>query len=1157
MRAVPAPAQIPGAARRAAAGHCEPTDVALSSGPRASRETATGTSPGDKDISSTTPETSIVGRAHELTVLASAMVSALDGDSTVATISGEPGIGKSTLAEAIAAQARARGHTVLWGRGWPTGGAPAYWAWRQVLRSVAAGRTDAELHQLTGGSRLIERIAPELEGRLGDHVPPRPPDAEQARFELFDALCDVLRAAAHRAPLVIVLDDLHVADLATLRALEFAAHALLDAPLFILGAFQEAPLARRPDAAAILERLGHPQDRLRLSGLDVDAVGEMLGEHGTPELARRVHRRSAGNPFFATEIARTVRVGGRLPGGVEMAIRDRLGELDEPARAAITQAAVIGLEFRLATVERVAGLDRASMLDILDDAERHGILAPVAGTGRYRFRHGLIQETLYGGLRKGARAEVHLRVAQVLEELLADRPHERHLAEIAHHYVEAAPLGDVGPAVRYSREAGARAMAILAFEQAADHLSAAIRALDLGVPDEALHAELLLELGRARSTADDPAAEQTLVAAADIARSLGDAAMLADIALTIGPYGLSPGTVDELWVGLLEESLRALGDRDDRRRARLMAELGRALYFAAGAGPRRAALADEALAIARGLDDPVTLAAVLGDVQVATWGPDRTRENLDRIAELAALAEAAGTPRASLPSQIRAIDMHVELGDVVTAGIVLEHVELEAAKHRDVRAGVLAVLHRSRMAMLEGRFAAMPDLLAEAARRDEELRASPVPLLVGAQSFCLRLLCGGLNDFEPVVRQSVERMPRFLIWRAALSRLLVACGREAEALAELERLAVGDFARIERDSLFLTTLGLCAEVAWRTGSPGFEEPLTALLEPFGDRTLATSGGIFLGPVSRTLGQLAALRGDTEEALEHFAAARAAARRMGALPAAVLADADEGAVLLAAGDGPGARRVLEPVVTDAAALGMSPTEGRARALLAALTDPAAALGDTGSSAGPTVGERRAAARGMLVLEGDTWGLQLGGRSVRIRDGKGMRHLAVLLAYPGVEVPAVELAAGVGGIPLPVAREDGLSVRADAGGSGPRLDLAAKAAYRERIEELREDIEEAERFNDPERAATAREELDAIVGELSAAVGLGGRDRPNGSASERARVNVTRALRPALRRIAEHDPALGRDLEASVRTGVLCSYSPPAMHPVVWEVDDGRR
>jgi hypothetical protein len=182
-------------------------------------------------------------------------------------------------------------------------------------------------------------------------------------------------------------------------------------------------------------------------------------------------------------------------------------------------------------------------------------------------------------------------------------------------------------------------------------------------------------------------------------------------------------------------------------------------------------------------------------------------------------------------------------------------------------------------------------------------------------------------------------------------------------------------------------------------------------------------------------------------------------------------------------------------------------------------------------------------------------------VRVRDAKGLRHLALLLSHPGVAFHAVDVVAAGEGRPAAArgaapsgATEADLSIRgAGEGDAGAALDAEAKADYRRRLEDLREDIEEAEGFNDPERAARAREEYEFIARELAGAVGLGGRDRPASSDAERARVNATRAIRKTLARVEEHDAALGRLLDRTIRTGTFCAYEPDPERPVEWRVE----
>jgi hypothetical protein len=201
---------------------------------------------------------------------------------------------------------------------------------------------------------------------------------------------------------------------------------------------------------------------------------------------------------------------------------------------------------------------------------------------------------------------------------------------------------------------------------------------------------------------------------------------------------------------------------------------------------------------------------------------------------------------------------------------------------------------------------------------------------------------------------------------------------------------------------------------------------------------------------------------------------------------------------------------------------------------------------------------AAARNLFRREGEYWTIAYDGAVVRLRDAKGLRHLARLLTHPGREFHTVDLeaadrpaatAAPVG----PAGRAGGgeLAVRRDLGDAGALLDATAKAAYQAWLAELRAELAEAEACNDPVRAARARQEVDFLVGELARAVGLGGRDRRAASHAERARLNVTRAIRAAIANLARANPALGRHLAATIRTGRYCAYLPDPRAPIAWE------
>jgi hypothetical protein len=235
-------------------------------------------------------------------------------------------------------------------------------------------------------------------------------------------------------------------------------------------------------------------------------------------------------------------------------------------------------------------------------------------------------------------------------------------------------------------------------------------------------------------------------------------------------------------------------------------------------------------------------------------------------------------------------------------------------------------------------------------------------------------------------------------------------------------------------------------------------------------------------------------------------------------------------------------------------GMTAVAGGIRALQAAQTGGPMSLEPT-TAAAATVVET---ARNLFRREGEYWTVAFECAVVRLRDAKGLRYLARLLAHPGREFHAADLEAAEApatpAAPLGARSNGGepeLAVRRDLGDAGELLDATAKAAYQMRLGELRAELEEAEGCNDPVRASRARVELDFLVGELARAVGLGGRDRRAASHAERARLNVTRAIRSAMANLARANPALGRHLAVTIRTGRYCVYTPDPRAPITWE------
>lgn len=1113
----------------------------------------------------------LFGRERELREIDAALAEAVTGRRRLLLISGEPGIGKTRLAQAAADRAEATGALVLWGRCWEGGGAPAFWPWVQLLRGLVGARDREQIQAEVGsGAPWIAQLVPELRSRLPEAEPPPRLDSDQARFALFDAVGSFLSAAAVTQPLVLVLDDLHASDQASVLLLEFLARSVRNAPLLLLATYQEVAVGRRPELRRPLGAMAREGREIALRGVDEAGVAQMLAERSgrppSPELVRELHATTEGNPFFAEEVIRLLVAEGRLDpgegesvsGGLPLpdTVRETVARRFEPLGAAGTAileaAAVIGREFRFAVLAAAAGADRERVIEALDEAERMGLVAEVpGGVGGFRFGHGLLQQSLYSELGAARRIHFHRAVGEAIERTSGAVP--ENLAELAHHFAEAAPGGEAAKALEYARRAADHAMALTGYEQAAELLELALGASDLLGADHERRAELMVALGDARLRGGDPRARETLLDAGQAAREAGRADLLARAALCMRPYALLAAHLDEVHVGLLEEALERLDSKDSPLRARLLARLAVCLYYLPQAAGRRASLVEEAVQMARRIGDSATVAHVLSNAQLATWGPDTTERDLSWTEEMIRLARELGDTELALSARNRQVDFLLELDDLAGADIGIEALERMVVENREPRARAWVPLQRARRAMMEGRFADAERLSSEAAAAAARLGESMISMLATAQIFMAHWSQGRLGEVDEMTRRFADSYPELPTWRAALIRTYCEEGRDAEARRELERLAHDDFAGVPRYNGWLLTLALAIEACAHLGDTDRAARLYEMLVPFAGRNVLSPFSVFAGPVSRYLGIAAATCGDVDRALEHFAAARAGAARAGARPTMLQLCLDEVRALVARA-APGDRDRALDLLSEATELGEELGTDRLLERVEELRD-ALTEGRPREEAGPAPDRLSVLAR--LRREGDVWAFEYEQRTVRVRDSRGVRHLATLLENPGVEIHSVELATarpeGAGPARRPAA--NGLETRVGPDTGVPALDAAAKEAYGRRAEELRDELEEAEAFHDPERATRARAELDFLSQELAAAVGLGGRDRSAGSSAERARVNVTRAIRSTVKRISDHDERLGRELDATVRTGTFCCYEPDVRHPVTWRVETG--
>lgn len=1112
-----------------------------------------------------------IGRDTEMAELSAGFEDAMGGRGHLFLIAGEPGIGKTVLAEQIADRAVERGARVLWGRCWEGGGAPAYWPWTQVLRPLIEERTDGMRADRVADATDLARLFPQFAERSGEGVGPDfSTQSTAARFRLFAAVTTLLKRASSVQALLMVLDDLHAADPASLLLLRFVAGSLRENRLLIVATYRDIEAQRRVDVAEALGELLREGSSLRLRGFDRAEVRQFVerltGTAASKDELSRICDATGGNPLFAREMVRLAKSraasGWRghpvIPEGVRPVIHQRLASLDADAIQVLSVAAVVGQDFELPLVEQVSGLELPHVHQSLAQAEQVELAMRVAGSSTsFRFSHGLVREVLYNDLPIAVRRELHGKVGAAIERLHGPDL-TSHLGELAYHFAQVAAAGEGARAAEYARRAGDQAMGSCAYEEAATQYRRALEALPFAGSDEAVRCELFLRLGGAQVRAGDyPEAKRSFVRAAEIARRLKAHEQLARAALGFGEPQVEGGLVDQQLLVLLREALDVLSPDDSALRARMLARFSLELTFSDDERLRetlRVELSSQALEMARRIDDVTALAVACRARWLAVWGPDGLEERSALSKEILNLARRTGDREMELVGLARRITCSMESGDI-------QAVEADIAAHAQLAAELRIPYHEWTAATLRAGRALLDGSLEMAEQLTEEAR-SLLPGRPNAQLAYLnqitpiRLEQGRLGELRDAWQGIVDRFSQAGFGRAWLALADAELGREDDARRSL-RSRTEDLSALPRGGLLLPTLAVTSIAAAHLDDPGAAATVYPILLPYAGRSIVIPMPhpvMCFGSASLYLGLLAATMSQWAEAVEHFESAILANTRLGARAFLARTRYEYARMLIRRGRAADRKQVLVllgQAEATAAASGMVSVSGGCARLRKMNTGTAVAAGRSSASGQPAGGTN------VFRQEGDYWTVVYEGALVRLKDSKGLRHLSRLLANPGREFHVIDLeraedrehAASSRSGPRPAPAD--LEVRPDLGDAGAMLDATAKAAYRSRLEDLRADLDEAESFNDPVRAAKVKEEIDFLARELARAVGLGGRDRRAASHAERARLNVTRAIRAAMENLARAHPSLGRHLSSTIRTGRYCSYTPDPRVEIAWE------
>ena len=844
-----------------------------------------------------------VGRAPVLARLRRRLEDALGGRGHVVVLVGEPGIGKTRTAEHVGAEAARRGAAVLVGRAYDGEATPAFWPWVQILRACAA-LPDETAWRDGALAPEVAALVPEL---AAPAVAPAAPSAPETRFRLFDGIATVLKRAATRRPLVLVLDDVHWADAGSLHLLRLIATEVAGSRLLVIATCRDHESERQAAVAEVLGVLAREPhcEWITLAGLDADATHDLVVHitAGTPSraLSATVHAMTEGNPFFVHEVTRLLAdaddpadtdahdreptlASRALPRRLRDAIRRRLGTLSAECRALLGVAAVLGREIEVGLLAAVAEQPVDTVLRLLAEARAARVVdAADDGVGRWVFHHVLTRQALYEDLDEPARVRWHARAGARLAALGGADP-DAYCDALAYHCFAAAPGGDAARAVLACTRAAERAHRLLAYERAAVLYERALTALALAPPvDEVHRVELLLGVGETRAAAGArAAAREAFGRAAAIARELGRGDLLARAALGYrGPAEMGvPGDPES--VALLEEALDAVADRHPVLRARLLGRL-------VGTSPRsdvmatRRRLADEAYVLASASGDPTALRDALSARLWAALGPDHVATRLAVADELRALGERTG----SLPLVLLSHD--AELGAQLLRGAMPAAKRALAAYARTADALkqpaflFLATFWEASLAMAEGRLAEAAGLFRGASERGR----GTVPFahfMYAGQMYPLVYLRGDADDpeldriffgemidlpyaFEPAVRSALA----FALWLR---------GDAPAARAELERVTA-QLPALPRDEHWLVTAGGLGRVAVVLDDAERAAALHALLLPYVDLVVVHDMLRAIGePVASVLAHLETLLGRFAEAAGHYEQAIALTTRMG-------------------------------------------------------------------------------------------------------------------------------------------------------------------------------------------------------------------------------------------------------------------------------------
>lgn len=678
-----------------------------------------------------------VGRRQEMDQLKAALEEALSGRGRMMMLMGETGVGKTRTAQELVTYAGLRNAQTLWGRSYEEQGVPPYWPWVQAIRSYVRQREPEKLHSEMGsGLSDIARIVPDIRERL-TVVPSGNGGTDIPRFRLFDSITTFLKNASQNQAMVLVMEDLHWADEASLLLLRFVARELERSRLLVVGTYRDMDLSRNHPLAETLVELARERlfQRVQLKGLGRDDVGRFIqmttGIVPPSGLVSAVYAETEGNPLFVTEVVRllvqekelTPEVAAkrdswtvRIPESVREVIGRRLNRLSERCNRALTLGSVLGREFDIHQMHRLMqdpaispepGLSEERLLEVLEEALAARVVEELPhAVGRYQFTHSLIQEALMRRLSLTRRVRLHARIGELLEELYRDST-ETHAAELVHHFGQAESVIGSGKLVQYSIMAGNKALAVYAFEDALRMFQRALAAKQ-NAPMDVETAALYEGVGRAQG-----ALFHWKDGLANLTRAFDYYAQSGNVhrALAVAEYP----TADDLERGLTGAShlvARALElvPRDSEQAGRLLSRYGAFLVIDEGDNEGASQAFEQALGVARRTGDRDGEMRALGYSGYVDHFYLRYGEALEKLEPAIELARSLGDQRNESFFHYHAAFDSWALGEMHRFKQHAQASLIEARKLRDPQRQTSALACNVNRTLVEGEWAAAREM---------------------------------------------------------------------------------------------------------------------------------------------------------------------------------------------------------------------------------------------------------------------------------------------------------------------------------------------------------------------------------------------------------------------------------------------------------------